>query len=107
LTGSINAYIAITRKAEVLEQETALEVFIGMQNSIELARVPQVFVFDLFGMSVLVARLQHLIVNTYLLDFILMCGLEDAVASNVVSLASDVFTHLAEKVAVGHTHVRE
>lgn len=49
LTRPINAQIAITRKTEVLEQEAALEVFVGVQNGVKLARVPQVFVFDLFS----------------------------------------------------------
>jgi len=48
LTRPINTQVAITRKAEVLEQEAALEVFVGVQNGIEFARVPQVFIFDLF-----------------------------------------------------------
>jgi hypothetical protein len=73
LTGSINAYIAIARKAEVFEQETALEVLVGMQNGIELARVPQVFVFDLLGLSALFVALRGAEVSIYLLDFILVC----------------------------------
>ena len=48
LTRPIDAQIAIPREAEVLEQEATLEVFVGVQNGIELACVPQVFVFDLF-----------------------------------------------------------
>jgi hypothetical protein len=48
LTRPINTQIAIAREAEVLEQEAALEVFVRVQNGIELARVPQVLVFDLF-----------------------------------------------------------
>jgi hypothetical protein len=40
LTRPINAQIAILREAEVLEQETALEVFVGVQNGIELACIP-------------------------------------------------------------------
>ena len=47
LTRPINTQVAITRRAEVLEQEAALEVLVGVQNGIELARVPQIFVFDL------------------------------------------------------------
>lgn len=45
--------------------------------------------------------------GTYLFDLILVRGLEDTIASNVVSLASDILTHLAEKVAVGNAHVRK
>lgn len=48
LTRPINTQVATARKAEVLEQEAALEVFVGVQNGIELARIPQVLVFDLF-----------------------------------------------------------
>lgn len=54
-----------------------------------------------------VVGLQYLTVETYLFDLVLMRGLEDAVASNVVSLAPDVLTHLTKKVTVGHSHVRE
>lgn len=36
-----------------------------------------------------------------------MRGLEDAVAGNVVSLASNIFAHLAEKIAVRDAHIRE
>jgi hypothetical protein len=98
LTRPINTQVAITRKAEVLEQEAALEVFVGVQNGIELARVPQVFVFDLFRVTLAsVVRLRHLLmIGTHLLDLVLVRGLEDAVASNVVALASDVFTDLTE-----------
>ena len=48
LTRAINTQVTITREAEVLEQETALEVLVGMQNGVELAGIPQIFVFDLF-----------------------------------------------------------
>lgn len=48
LARPINTQVAVARKAEVLEQEAALEVFVGVQNGVELARVPQVLVFDLF-----------------------------------------------------------
>jgi hypothetical protein len=47
------------------------------------------------------------IFETYLFDLVLVCRLEDTVAGNVVSLTSDVLAHLAEKVAVGHTHIRQ
>lgn len=48
LTRPINTQIATTRETEVLEQEATLEVLVGVQNGVKLARVPQVFVFDLF-----------------------------------------------------------
>ena len=48
LTRPINTQIAIAREAEVIEQEAALEVFDRVQTGIELARVPQVLVSDLF-----------------------------------------------------------
>lgn len=40
LTRPINAQIAIARQTEVLEQEAALEVFVGVQDGVELARIP-------------------------------------------------------------------
>lgn len=43
----------------------------------------------------------------YLFDLVLVRGLEDAVAGNVVALASDVFAHLTEQVAVRNADVRE
>lgn len=67
-----------------------------MQNGIELARVPKVFVLDLFKMLAWAVRLQHLTLETYLFDLVLVRGLEDAVAGNVVALASNILTHLAK-----------
>ena len=40
LTRPINAQVTIAREAEVLEQEAALEVFVRVQNGVELARIP-------------------------------------------------------------------
>ena len=40
LTRPINAQISIARETKVLEQEAALEVFVGVQDGIELARIP-------------------------------------------------------------------
>lgn len=48
MTGPIDTQIAITREAEILEQEATLEVLVGMQDGIELAGIPQILVFDLF-----------------------------------------------------------
>ena len=78
-----------------------------MQNGIELARVPKVFVLDLFKMLAWAVRLQHLTLETYLFDLVLVRGLEDAVAGNVVALAADIFTDLAKEVAVRNADVRK
>jgi len=48
LARPIDAQIAITGETKVLEQEATFEVLVGVENGIELARIPQVFVFDLF-----------------------------------------------------------
>ena len=40
--------------------------------------------------------LQHLMSGSYLFDLVLVRGLEDAVAGNVVALAADIFTDLTE-----------
>jgi len=45
--------------------------------------------------------------GTYLFDLVFVCRLEDAVACNVVALASNVFTHLAEKVAIRNADICE
>jgi hypothetical protein len=40
--------------------------------------------------------MQAAVAMTYLFNLILVRGLEDAVACNVVTLASDILTHLAK-----------
>jgi len=47
LTRPINAQIPTARQTKVLEQEAALEVLVGVQDRVEFAGVPEVFVFDL------------------------------------------------------------
>lgn len=47
LTRPVDTQIAAPRKAEVLEQEAALEVLVGMQDRVKLACIPQVLVLDL------------------------------------------------------------
>jgi hypothetical protein len=47
LTRPINPQIPTARETEVLEQEAALKVLIGVQNRVEFAGAPEVFVFDL------------------------------------------------------------
>ena len=49
LARPINAQVAIARETEVFEQEAALEIFVRVQNGVELAGIPQVFVFDLLN----------------------------------------------------------
>ena len=46
--------------------------------------------------SVMVPAVKNILDWTYLSNLILVRGLEDTVASDVVSLASDVFTHLTK-----------
>ena len=48
MTRSINAQISTARETEVLEQEAAFEVLVGVQDRVEFAGVPEVFVFDLW-----------------------------------------------------------
>jgi hypothetical protein len=48
LTRPINPQIPATRETEVLEQEAALEVLVGVQDCVEFAGAPEGFVFDLF-----------------------------------------------------------
>jgi len=48
LTRPINAQIPTACETEVLEQEAALEVLVGVKDRVEFAGAPEVFVFDLF-----------------------------------------------------------
>jgi len=48
LARPIDAQISIACKTKIFEQEAAFEVLVGVENGIKLARIPQVFVFDLF-----------------------------------------------------------
>ena len=48
LTRPVNAQIPTAGETKVLEQEAALEVLVGVEDGVEFACVPEVFVFDLF-----------------------------------------------------------
>lgn len=48
LTRSINTQIAIPSHTKVLEQKATLEVLVRVEDCVELVRVPEVFIFDLF-----------------------------------------------------------
>ena len=48
LTRPINPQIPTASETEVLEQEAAFEVLVGVQDRVEFAGVPEVFVFDLW-----------------------------------------------------------
>lgn len=77
----IDTQIPAPDLCQVLEQETPLEVRVGMQNGVEVGRAPQVGVLDALQLGAVLV-------------------LKDAVAGNVVALLADVFLDGAQKIAI-------
>jgi len=92
---SVHTDVSVPRQTQVLQQETSLEVLVGMKYCVKLGGIPQSFVFHLQSdQSTCVPGSSNRNKCTCLLDIILVRTFKNTVASDMIPLLANVFLDL-------------